>query len=571
MKKILFNECPRVQFVRKNYTLLDGKWDFYLDFDNKGIDNHFENGFNKTHDIIVPFAYQCPASGINIQKRCDEVWYQKKINLKKDDNKEIILHLEGSDYLTRVYLNGLLVGEEEGAYHRESFNLSPFVKDGENLLVIHCHDDYDKEKPRGKQRFKDESYECYYIDTTGIWKSVWIEEVPIKHLSSIKITPDVSTSSVSFIPTIKGATSGLLKIDISFEGQNIVQKEINIEDEKEFTINIPSPIKLWDLDEGNLYDIEFSFYDDEVSSYFAFKDLINKDGKFYLNGKPLFQKLVLDQGYYLNGHLTQDNLMVLYNDIIKMKQYGFNGCRKHQKIEDERFLYYADVLGYLVWVEMPSPFAFTKLMEDRFFKEWKKVVKDQYNHPSVITWVLFNESWGVFDIKENKSTQQFVNEVYDWTKSYDKNRFVISNDGWHHTKSDILTIHHYEQDGDKLHEYFIDKQNVVSGKTWTNHIKGAFADGYYYEGQPIMIDEFAGTAYKESAINGNWGYGTQVNGNEEYVHRLKKLFNGLNTIDYLTGYCFTQLSDVQQEVNGLLKESREDKIDPSLIKQIQNR
>ena len=251
-------------------------------------------------------------------------------------------------------------------------------------------------------------------------------------------------------------------------------------------------------------------------------------------------------------------------------ELGFNGCRKHQKVEDDRFYYYCDVIGYILWSEMPSMYTNTAKSRAVFEKEWMETVEQHYNHPSVLVWTPLNESWGVRDILNRKVEQDFANILYHVTKEYDPYRLVITNDGWEHTISDIITIHHYEQSGAKLLEYFKTKEKALQD-VWDSHHKGAMAHGWEYKGQPIMFTEFGGTAYiKTTEGNSNWGYGIGVKDDEEFVERFSGLIRTLHSLDYSCGYCYTQVSDVQQEVNGVVFENREFKVEPSLLKKVQD-
>ena len=579
-KQINFNECPRPQFVRDSYQLLDGKWDFAFDYNNIGESKKYYKGFNKEYDIVVPFSYLCAASNVNIEKRCDNVWYQKIINIEKE-KKNYFLHFEGADYLTTLYVNGKFVDKNEGGYHRFSFNITNFIKNGDNLIVVKCEDDFNMQKIRGKQRWQDKNHGCWYVETTGIYKSVWLEKTPLSFVKNVKITPSLNDKKVYLEYSLANAINMKLKSTIYFDNEIINSNISKInEDNLKVEIKLKKPYHLWDLDNPALYDLKIELINkrkiiDTVNSYFGLRELQVKDRFIYLNGKKLYQKLVLDQGYYLTSSLTPLTNKDLYNDIVKMKELGFNGCRKHEKQEDERFAYYADVLGYLIWSEIPSFYLNTLASRQAYEKQFMKIIKQNYNHPSIITWTLFNESWGIEGILNNKVLQEWVNYIYYITKEYDPYRFVITNDGWEHTISDIITIHHYEQDGDKLYSYFKDLNKVLA-KPYDDSNKNLFADGYKYNNQPIMFTEFGGTAYeKNTSISTegmkNWGYGVGVNDDIDYIKRLSKLFNALNRIDYSNGYCFTQLSDVQQEVNGLLYIDRTDKIDPKIIKEIQDR
>mgnify|MGYP002515369796 CR=1 FL=1 len=569
----IVDDYPRPQFRRKSFINLNGAWDFAFDFEGKGEELGFSKGFTKERDIIVPFAYEAELSGIGSEKRCDDVWYQRHFEYHKTD-KRLLLHLEGADYESAVYVNGILVGKEEGAYHRKSFDLTDALKDGDNLLVIHCHDDYSKEKPRGKQRSEDHNYGCWYVDTTGIYKPVWMEEVSPFYLSSLHITPNVDEEEVTLSLFVEGKGFVEANILVSYEGENVTSKKEELhEGENVLSLAIKNP-HLWGSLDPHIYDLDITLEkagekSDEVKSYFAFRKVYAKNQKVYLNDKPFYQKLILDQGYFLKGKLTADNEEALLQDIKLMMQIGFNGARKHQKIEDERFYYYADMLGYVVWGEMPSMYALTDLSKTRFEKEYKEVLKQLYNHPSIITWVPFNESWGIDDIATNKDTQAFVNHIYDVTKAYDPTRFCISNDGWEHTKSDLITIHDYSQEGPTLIEKFATREKAVTlPYEWRG--KKAFVDGYQYEGQPILLTEFGGSAYQNDygKENKSWGYGEGVKDDDDYLSRLSSLVKATLEIPCFEGYCYTQLSDVEQEVNGLVRENRAYKVKESSLKEI---
>ena len=557
--------------------MLNGIWDFKFDDKNIGEENQYFMGFENALQIKVPFAYQSKASGIGVTTRHDYVWYQRFINIKKSNDKRYILHLEGSDFLTKVYLNGAFVGLDFGAYHRQNYDLTPFIKDGDNLIVIKCEDDYSKEKCRGKQRAQDESYECYYVDTTGIYKPLWIEEVPLSYIKNVKITPFLEDKKIAFIfegEKIKGLS---LNVSLSFKNKLIKKQTYQINDDI-FSCSLCDikSILPWSIDKPHLYDLKFEIIDedkiiDRVLSYCGFRDIIAKEGFIYLNNKKFYQKLVLDQGYWDKSNLTSPSVNALKKDIILMKEFGFNGCRKHQKTEDERFLLLADYLGYVTWVEVASAYEFSEISKKNYAREIPLILKDNYNHPSVITWTLFNESWGIKDILTSKEQQDFTVKMYNLAKEYDPFRFVISNDGWEHTKSDIITMHHYEQDADKLYSYYEDKDKAMK-EIWQSHWKGAFANGYQYNGEPILFSEFGGTAYiKNTQGSKNWGYGTGVKDDEEFINRVSLLFKTLQKLDYLSGYCYTQVSDVEQEVNGLLFHNHRCKIKPAILKKVQDK
>lgn len=580
MKKIKYfkEDYPRVQFYRDDYLNLDGKWDFIFDDAKEGIKKGYPNGFSKEYEILVPFAYNCEASLIHTDRRCDSVWYQKTIAFSsKNLTKDILFHLEGSDYITTLYVNGKEVGCQKGCTYRQTYDVTKFIQKGNNLFVVHCEDSFSKEQVRGKQRWKDHNFECFYKETTGIYKTVWLEYAPKTRVESLKIDSNYDDKTVNLNINFWGNIRGLdLNIKIFFEGKRVVEKKLKIsQPTQEILISLEDDFHPWNVLESNLYEVTLELYQfdsliDTVYSYFGVRCLEIQDAFLYLNGKRLYQKLLLDQGYWDKSEYTAPNPNALLSDIEKMIQMGFNGARKHQKVEDERYLYYADALGFLVWAEMPSMFENTEASRKQFLYEWERVVKQQYNHPSIIIWTPLNESWGIEDVKTDLVQQEFTNTVYHLTKRLDDSRPVISNDGWEHTLSDIITLHHYEQDGKKLNSYYNTIEKIVTG-IWPAHHKGAFADGYPYQGQPILISEFGGCAFTKDTVGDGWGYGKSVESDEIFLNRFKDLVDSIRDIPFICGYCYTQLSDVQQEVNGMLDKNHQPKFSLESIREIQSK
>ncbi len=330
--------------------------------------------------------------------------------------------------------------------------------------------------------------------------------------------------------------------------------------------------RLWSPDSPNLYDIELRLTEngkvlDEVRSYFAMREIRIDDGKILLNGAPLYQRLILDQGYWPDSHLTPPSEEKLIEDIDKVQALGYNGVRKHQKIEDERFLYWCDVKGLLVWSEAAATYQYGDAAVEMFTREWMDIVRQQYNHPCIITWVPFNESWGVERIATRRDQQHFTEAIYYLTKSIDPYRPVIVNDGWEHTISDILTLHDYEESGDVLKErYLACKDRILAGKAYPGRDRKAFAQGYGYRGQPVMISEFGGIAFNND--DSGWGYGNKVDGKEDFLRRFDRITTAIKELPYVCGYCYTQVTDVQQEINGLMDAQRNFKVDADKIRQI---
>ena len=577
---------PRPQFVRKEWKNLNGEWEFIFDEYNEGEDKEYFVNFPKENNKIqVPFTHETQLSGIQDESVHNVVWYHKEITISKNElnNKKVVIHFEGSDYLTKVWINGKYVGTHEGGYSRFSFDIENYLKLGENEITVKVEDSLSKEQPRGKQRYKKESWKCWYVQTTGIWKTVWLEFLPMYYIKSVKNTPDLDTKTIKLEYETNIAEKEFeneqfyIETEISFNGKIVNTNKTLLQNTYQEVIipicqeNVQHEIQKWSPDTPNLYDITYILYKEDkmmdiVYSYFGVRKIEIQKNKILLNDKEIYLKLILDQGYWKASHLTPPNEEAIIKDIDIALEYGYNGIRKHQKVEDERFLYWCDVKGVLVWSEMANCYVFNDKSIQNFTEQWIKVVKQNYNHPSIITWVPINESWGLPNIAKDKKQQNFANSLYYITKSLDNTRPVISNDGWEHTISDIITIHDYKQDGELLYSEYMDKERKVLNnvKEYNSHHK-LFAEGYTYTGQPVIMSEYGGTALNSEK---GWGYGNQVKDEMDFVERFYELTDVVKNIPYMTGYCYTQLTDVQQEINGLVDENRKDKFSDEVKKKI---
>ncbi len=555
---------PRPQFVRDAWTDLNGLWKF--GFGEEVTEQDALRG-ELPRKICVPYSYETEMSGIGDPDVHRTVWYSRTISQKA--GKRTILHLEGADHTATVYVNGTAAGTHCGAYSRFSVDITKYLHAGENLLTVRCDDDGHPAQVRGKQRWLKENFGCWYVQTTGIWKSVWLEYVDDVYLQSLKITPDLTDYSVRLDFSVScPAEDVCVSFAVSFGGELLHTVTTSASD-RYCSVTVPLPsekvtyqVALWSVEEPSLYDLTVRVLKggketDRVGSYFALRDYSVMDDKIMLNGRPFYARLVLDQGYWRESGLTPPDEEALVRDITLAKQMGFNGVRKHQKVEDERFFYYADLLGFTVWCELPSNHWFADDCSEQITREWMEIVRANYNHPSLVTWVIFNESWGVRNILMNRAQSDLATALYYLTKSFDRMRPVISNDGWEHATSDILTLHDYEQDGEKLFTRYATMQKITQGSS-ENTQPLPYAQGYTYRGQPVIISEFGGTAYVSDEQRG-WGYGDGVGGDEEFLERFASLVGAVDRL-CLSGFCYTQLTDVQQEVNGLLHEDRTPKV-----------
>ncbi|ANY70926.1 glycoside hydrolase family 2 [Paenibacillus sp. BIHB 4019] len=567
-------EYPRPQFVREHWQNLNGEWDFCFDDENIGEQAQWFKTFPGELKIQVPFVYETPASGIEESSFHSTVWYRRSFTIPAEfRSKRIMIHFQAVDYTAKVWVNGQHVGRHEGGYSAFSFDITPYLRsdDSDNVIVVKVEDSNDCSQPRGKQRWREQNFGCWYVQTTGIWQTVWLEYVEQQHLKTVKITPDLDTNSVRFDYSVDdSASSGDLHLitRITMDGELIKETSLAIDrsylsasvelisDKREWRV------ETWSPDRPNLYEVEFILRNsqsvvDRVSSYFGLRKVSIQKGKVLLNNTPIYQRLILDQGYWPESHLTPPSVEAIIEDIDQVLAMGYNGVRKHQKIEDPRFLYWCDVKGLLVWSEMASTYEFNDQAVEKFTKEWLDIVQQQYNHPSIVTWVPFNESWGIANVFVDRKQQQFTEAIYYLTKSIDPHRPVIVNDGWEHTISDIITLHDYEESGEKFLKRYTSKDAITSNEISHMNWKYAMAEGYAYKGQPIIISEFGGIAFKTEA---GWGYGNQVDTEEAFLERFNKITQAIKATDYICGYCYTQVTDVQQEVNGLLTEDRKPKV-----------
>ncbi|SDG41544.1 glycoside hydrolase family 2 protein [Marvinbryantia formatexigens] len=589
--KCYVKDYPRPQFVRSNWENLNGTWEFRFDDENVGEKEKWYAGFHGDREIRVPFTFETKMSGIHDETRHDFVWYKRELqaDAARLEKEDYLLHFEGSDYITKVWVNGQFAGEHTGGYARFTFNITSLLKDGANELVVRVEDHFDMQQPRGKQRWIDKNFACWYVPVTGIWKTVWSEYVSRVRIERVKMTPVLSEGLLELeydVTAPEEMLDGSLyaAATVSYEGVLINRSLTAVMDRHvRTTVNmflknnhkLEWAIRTWSPEEPNLYDVEFELLRghealDKAGSYCAMREIRIDGPNILLNGHPLYQRLILDQGYWKDSNMTPPDEEALIEDIDKIHALGYNGLRKHQKIEDERFLYWCDVKGMLVWSEAPATFCFTDYAVEEFTREWMEIVKQNYNHPCIITWTPFNESWGISQVETKREEQHFTEAIYHLTKSVDPYRPVIVNDGWEHTVSDIITLHDYEEAGKIFKARYTDyKEEIMTTEVYHSGSKSAFANGYAYKGQPVIISEYGGIAFNND--DAGWGYGDKVNTQEEFIRRFDEITTAVKEVPYICGFCYTQVSDVQQEINGLMDMERNFKVDPAAIKEINER
>lgn len=576
------NEYPRPDFRGDSFYSLNGKWDFDFDDANEGIREHWFVHHAYSRSIEVPFCFQSELSGIHDPSFHDQVWYHRTIvkpEMKKEER--LLLHFEGVDYLCHVYLNGFLVKEHIGSNAGFLADITDYLKEGENDLVLYCFDpSSDRSIPRGKQDWEEKSHAIFYTRTTGIYKSVWMEVVNQCRIASMYLTTSLDKYTVR--ADVKLTTDeGFLTFAVT-----------NDNDRKEFTFNVDKKKKqyvfslpddfvnerIYRADHPFLFDLQVYLKDKEgnvlhhISSYFGMREVKTENGRVLINGAPVYLKLVLNQGYYPGGLLTAPSVEAMEKDIDMMIAMGFNGCRIHQKVEDPYFLYLCDKKGFYLFQECASSYGFDKDEQRRMMNEWIEIVKNNYNHPSIIAYTPLNESWGVEGIPYDREIQHFADSLYHLIHSLDSSRLVISNDGWEQCKTDLLTVHNYghgKEGDEKTQKDFI---RILSTRKeilkYDNIRRFIINPGYQDEGQPILLSEFGGIAFcKDTGDKGAWGY-TTCKDEEDYLNELTRIYDAIRNSDCIQGICYTQLTDVEQEVNGLLTFDRKYKADKNRIREL---
>jgi beta-galactosidase/beta-glucuronidase len=583
-------EYPRPQFRRPEWTTLNGEWAFAFD------DAGFARGWHRVsvgelrsgsspfdRRIIVPFCYQSELSGIGDTSFHDVVWYARTFDLPPGaENRRLLLHFGAVDYRSRVWVNGVQVASHEGGHTPFYADITTLLREG-NIVVVRVEDpSQDATIPRGKQYWKEKSEGIFYTRTTGIWQTVWLEPVNERRIDSLRLTPDVDAACVDAEVGVEGFEPDLsLRLVVTLHGDVVLDDRVELRApliERSLPLLVrgaapdtphlsewPEPA-LWAPEHPNLYDLRLELLGadgevlDTVESYFGMRKIEARDGKVFLNNRPYYQRLVLDQGYFPGGLLTAPTDDDLRNDIELAKAMGFNGARKHQKVEDPRWLYWADTLGFLVWGEMANAYTYSPDYVRRITDEWQEAVRRDYNHPCIVAWVPMNESWGVPELASNPRQVEHLLTMYHLTRSLDRSRLVVSNDGWEHALTDLCTIHDYGGAADLARRYATPESSVSARPAG----RPVYAPGHGYRREPILISEFGGIAFSGE---GGWGYST-VSDAEEFLQRYQSLITALLQSEAVQGFCYTQLTDVEQEVNGLLTYDRKPKADLARIREI---
>ena len=572
----LRNEYPRPHFRRDSWLSLNGIWEFEFDDNHDGEIRGIHNGNVKLGmEINVPFSYQYPDSGIGDKTHHDTLWYKRNFAYN-GEGKSVILGFNASDYITTVWVNGHFAVSHQGGFAPFTANITKYVREGENVIVVKCYDPLDPTIPRGKQSWINDPFWCWYTPNSGIWQSVWIDFVGEDYIDDFSITPDIDTNSFSGEIKLANSFADLIEIKVYYENK-LIKRQMFTPDGKytRYTVsmmevNFVDEIAYWAPEHPNLHYVDINLYKDNtlldsVHTRFGMRKIsVSSDGRILLNNKPLYQRLILDQGYWKDSGITPPSADALKNDIKYMKDAGFNGARKHQKLEDPYFYYYADEMGLLTWCEMPSAYNFNSDEVAYVTKEWQEIINTARKFTSVVTYVPLNESWGVRKALTSREQQSFASSLYHVTKAIDPSRLVSTNDGWENmSDSDILAIHDYSSLGKELSA----KYNEATYNDGYQTFRRILANDNPYLGQPAIFTEFGGIMFERDQGDGNWGYNSAAKSEGELLDRLRELIDGIRNTQF-QGYCYTQLTDVQQEMNGLLDRDHNPKIAPDKIREI---
>jgi beta-galactosidase/beta-glucuronidase len=569
---------PRPQLRRSSWFSLNGEWEFTLDPD--AILTLPEVTWSGS--ITVPFAPETSRSGIGNGGFYKACWYRRRVARPHLENGErLLLHFGAVDYSATVWIDQALAGTHSGGYTPFTLDLTAFVDDQTSFeIVVRAEDDPgDLTRPRGKQDWQLEPHSIWYSRTTGIWQTVWLERVPATRIGAVRWSSSLERWDIGFEAHVAGVWRDGLRLDVKLHrnGQlisddtygltspevvrRIALSDPGIDDSRNELLWSPaSPtlidvvLRLW-ADRGELLD--------EAASYTALRSVTTQGDRFLLNGRPFPLRMVLDQGHWEGSGITAPDDQGLRRDVELARAMGFNGVRKHQKVEDPRYLYWADRLGLLVWEEMPSAYRFTWRSVERLTQEWMRVIERDVSHPCIVAWVPFNESWGAPNLPDNPAERHYICAVYYLTKTLDPTRPVIGNDGWESVATDIIGIHDYDPDPARIAKRY--HADEVRPRLFRRERPGGrllVLDSGPHTEHPIVLSEFGGISCGHEP--GRWGY-SQCSDPEELAERYTTLLQTVRSLDLLAGFCYTQFADTYQEANGLLYADRRPKFPLELV------
>lgn len=565
---------PRPQLVRGAWADLTGTWGFAFDDEDAGARLGWEGTGIRSGRIIVPFPPESTASGVGDTGPHRVLWYSRDLTdadldaAGHGDGRRLLLHFGAVDYRCEVWIGGRSVGRHEGGHTPFSFDITTAVAAGERTVVVRVEDDpTDIAQPRGKQDWLEQPHSIWYHRTSGIWQPVWLESVPEVHVAAVRWTTDPRGGTITLDLELSAPSETGIEVDLSFEGRTLARGAVTSA-AREVTVILPVADLahgqayeelLWSPEHPHLVDARITVGDDVVDSYLGIRTAHVARGRFWLNDRPYFVRSVLNQGYWPDTHLAAPSAEALRDEVELIRSLGFTATRVHQKFEDPRFLLAADQLGLLVWGEAPGTYTFTQTAIERTTREWLEVVRRDASHPSIVTWVPLNESWGVQHIASDPRMQHFARALVSLTKALDPTRPVVSNDGWEQVDTDIVAIHDYEWRPEVVRERYRTDAGIrhlldTTGPAGRDLIlSGDVADA------PVMLTEFGGISFDTAAAEGAWGYSSATSP-DDFAERFEGLMAAVHASEVLAGFCYTQLTDTLQETNGLVTADRTPKI-----------
>lgn len=585
--KIPRSEYPRPQFTRSEWLCLNGEWEFEIDQGDSGLARGLL-ARPLQEKITVPFCPEAELSGIGNTDFLHAVWYRRRVTIPTAwAGRHVVLHFQAVDYDATVWVNGIEVKRHRGGFTPFSCPLEdiPGVLPGREIeIVLRARDSARDSQPRGKQCLELKNWGCMYTRTTGIWQTVWLEPVPPCSLGRPRLTPDVRRGLIQLEQVISRMESGMRVVARLRDGNGVIAEEVaECLGELSVTLDLPIPAerrRLWRPEDPFLYEVEIELSDatgkvvDRIGSYAGLRSIAIVGKAVLLNGQPVFQRLVLDQGYYPDGILTAPSDETLRRDIELSLAAGFNGARLHAKVFEERFLYWADKLGYLIWGEfadwgcnMFGNKTDRNLPGPTYITQWLEVLERDYSHPSIVGWCPLNETGQVID----DTIHVFDDTIWGMflaTKMADRTRPVIDSSGWSHriAQTDIFDSHDYSQDPAP---FALKHAALAQGNPVKNDKEGKDCiSTVAYRGQPYFVSEFGGILWNPAAKpeDNSWGYGDGPKTLEEFYVRFEGLCRALRENPDMFGYCYTQLTDVFQEQNGIFAFDRSAKFEVERIR-----
>lgn len=564
---------PAPQRRRPRWVDLNGPWEFAFDADDVGLREAWPRGDGPLPMVIqVPFCVESEASGLGILDAPPVVWYARNVALDPSWlGGRVLLRVGASDYITRTWANGAEFGVHRGGYSAFTVDVTPALRGPDLRLVLRVEDHPTPAQPRGKQATQPTPHNIWYRRCTGVWRDVWLEAVPQQYLRTFHFLADWKRRELTVQAQGHRVDDSDLRLRVSRDGVPCGEETLAMSGGRvraDLDLGRFGAIAPWSLEEPVLYDIELALGDDVIETYFGFRDVGIRGGRFCLNDRPVYLKLVLDQGYFPRTLYTEPDAAAVMREVELVRALGFNGVRKHQVSPSPRFRYCCDRLGVLILADMPGQTcdhpergepALDAEMRANFLDEYTEFIVANFNSPSVVGWTPYNESWGIFHVQDDPSVQAWVRRVVDLTRHLDPTRVVIGNDGWSSVETDLLALHHYAATGEELARVLAE---------WSLRrfdefppARPAVASGNPDTGAPLFLSEYGGVSFQaERRREGEWGYGPTEHEADAFRARYGSLQRALARHPTLAGYCYTQLTDCELEVNGLLTPEREPKL-----------